>query len=616
MERGGDESTSASTAPDGRDVETLRARIRDLEQDNSRLSALAHGLAARVDGAPIGEVVCDAHALVSWANAQARALLGPTVTQTASAASARTPLTKLMLADDAARFERFLRECLVSAAPGSAEFDIQPPNEPPTALRITGRAANDASGPVVHLVLVDIAGQRTLEVDLERARATLQALNDHDPLTRLPNRLHGARALSARLLNARADGQRVAVLYLGLDGFRAVNDTVGHLLGDTLLCQVANRLRHVCRDRCDLARMGGDEFTVVLPDLQSVSDARALARELNNAVSAPFELESHDVRITLSVGISLFPDHVTTADEATQAAEAALRKAKSQGRAQAVIYSSDLIREAGRRAQLQQDLSVTLRHLAAGDAVPLTLVYQPLVDARTRQVESVEALLRWGHPELGPVPPQEFVPIAEASGDIHALGAWVLEQAVRQLSTWAERGLEIGVAVNISTQQLMAPEFVARVAVLLKSYDVDPGLLELELTESAILDDPNTGLGVLRALREAGVRVAIDDFGTGYSSLGRQRGLPISRLKIDRVFVSALGHSTDDQAIIKAIIAMAHQLGIEVVSEGVEDRVQLDFLTANACDYLQGYLLGKPATIESVESLISESGTGEPDAQS
>jgi diguanylate cyclase (GGDEF)-like protein/PAS domain S-box-containing protein len=449
---------------------------------------------------------------------------------------------------------------------------------------LTINAVRDERGELVNFVAVfsDISG-------IKQSQAQLAHLAHHDPLTGLPNRLLFADRLGHALSRAQRDGSQLALLFIDLDRFKHINDSLGHLAGDGLLQEVARRFTAAVRREDTVARMGGDEFTLLLEDLRRPEDAAVLARKLLDALADPYTIAGRDLFVTASVGISLFPRDGATADELVRNADAAMYQAKDEGRNGYHFYRPELTATALQRVHLEADLR---RALARGE---LTVHYQPQIDLGTGRLIGAEALVRWHHPEQGPIPPDRFIHLAEDTGLIIELGELVLRAACRQAVEWLASGVPIErIAVNVSAHQVQRSDFVATVRRALAETGLPPRHLELEVTESFIMGQAEAGIRALHALREMGLRLAVDDFGTGYSSLGYLKRLPIHMLKIDRSFVSNLDGDAEDLAIAKAIIALGRTLGLKVIAEGVEHDRQAGLLRAEGCHYGQGYLFGRP----------------------
>ncbi|RVT48646.1 EAL domain-containing protein [Rheinheimera sediminis] len=407
-----------------------------------------------------------------------------------------------------------------------------------------------------------------------------------DELTGLANRRLYQDRLEQALANAKRHHHQLAVLFLDLDLFKRINDTLGHQAGDEALRQVAMRLQKASRSGESVARLGGDEFTVLVPECNGVAEIEKLAQRIVAQFELPFHIQHKELVLTTSVGISIYPQHGNTASELLKFADAAMYQAKESGRNKYSLYSSCV----GQRHHQALRLEQALRKALAQQQ--LEVHYQPKVDLRTGQLQSLEALVRWYDKELGQVPPEHFIALAETLGLIQQLGQQVLRQVCYQLQSWAE--LAVPVAVNISAKELADPLFVAQFRQILAETAVDPKLLELEITESCLLPErENQTRHTLQQLRHLGIRLAIDDFGTGYSSLSYLRHLPIHSLKIDRSFIKALPENGSDKQITSAIIAMANALGLDLIAEGIETQAQKEFLLAAGCQYGQGYWFGK-----------------------
>jgi diguanylate cyclase (GGDEF)-like protein len=447
-------------------------------------------------------------------------------------------------------------------------------------------------GSLVRIVRQFDQTHRTLQQRLKDEQATLAHRALHDELTGLANRTllidrlrHASEALARK-------GNHAMVHYLDLDNFKAINDRFGHPAGDSLLCAVAMRLKELVRSTDTVARLGGDEFVVLTEDLEDPETAaRALAERIHLAMHQPIVLGERNLHTSVSIGIA--PVLTGQDPEVCLArADVAMYEAKRGGPARFEAYSEVIGRDSQRRSQLADELRV------AADLGQLSVHYQPLF-AVGGEITGVEALLRWQHPELGSVPPAEFIPLLEQSREIIPVGRWVLGEATRQCRAWQERGLDdLAVSVNVSARQLQEPEFFHDVVEALARSGLDAGTLVLEVTESVLVMDIARIGSMMRKVRELGVHIALDDFGTGFSSLLYLKGLPIDRLKVDRSFVSGLGTADRDPTIVSTVVELAHKLGLRVVAEGVETEAELDAIEAMGCDEAQGFLLGRPGPAE------------------
>ena len=451
----------------------------------------------------------------------------------------------------------------------------------------------------------DDGARRELEARLEEAEAELRRLAFHDPLTGLPNRSQLDARLRSAVTRARRRERAVALLFVDLDDFKLVNDSFGHVAGDRLLRRVATRLTGVEEPSGLLARHGGDEFLVLLDDLDpetAEATARAAADDIAARLGKPFQIAGAEFHVEASVGISLFPGDADGGHSLLQHADAAMYQSKGRGRAASTVY-----------ARMSHDplerLSLTsrLRRAIADDE--LELYYQPIVWTASGRLHSMEALLRWQDPDRGLVHPDRFIPAAEEMGLLDPIGAWVIDALAAQIVTWRDQGLEPKVSFNVSPRELLRPDFAVDLGERLRGAGVDPAMLTMELTESATLREPERIGPLLRDLRALGLQLAIDDFGAGWSSLSRLRLLPVQMLKIDRSFLRAIPEDPEAGAIVRAVIALSDALGMTTVAEGVEQPVQQHFLAAQGCPLSQGRLFGDALTPDVMtERLLHERG--------
>jgi diguanylate cyclase (GGDEF)-like protein len=437
-------------------------------------------------------------------------------------------------------------------------------------------------------------------------RATTQSrlafLANHDPLTALPNRSLFSERLAQQMEAARRHGRRLALMGIDLDNFKDVNDMLGHAAGDTLLQLVATRITGELRYGETAARMGGDEFAVLQVDLDSADAARVLAERLIAVLCKPFDIEGRPVFVGASIGITLFPDDGDAADLLHRNADLAMYRAKSDGRNRCHFFDSSLNEEASRRTSLEQALR------EPGLLGQLRLAWQPQVDMVGERITGVETLLRWRHPQLGLITPAEFIPLAERSGRISEIGAWVLHESCRQVAQWRAAGLPpLTVSVNVATTQFRRDNVPRLVADVLAASGLPAAQLELEITESGIMHNMHVAVETLVALHQQGVSLAIDDFGTGYSSLSHLRKLPVDRIKIDRSFVSDADTDEDAAVVASAIVRLAQHLRLQVIAEGVETRAQADFIRGTGCRFAQGYYYGPPGTVEELRHRLVRS---------
>ncbi len=416
-----------------------------------------------------------------------------------------------------------------------------------------------------------------------------QAMHDatHDALTDLPNRVLLRDRLQQAIHSAQREKRALAVLLLDLNRFKDINETLGHYQGDRLLKHVASRLKHVVREADTLARLGGDEFAIILNPLSSLDDVHTVASKIQKALAPPYTLDSLKIDVEASIGAALFPEHGLDADTLLQRTDVAMYAAKLEKK-NFVLYSEKLDQQSPHRLTLMSELREAIKN------DELSLRFQPIICNRTNGVHEVEALVRWDHKIHGTMTPDEFIPMAERTGLIYPITQWVIKHALIQYVTWRTIGLDVGIAVNISAQTLLDPEFPDQVTGLIAAYDVPAHRLTLEITESSIMFDQELALHILNRFAEMGVRIAIDDFGTGYSSLSYLKKLPVSHLKIDKSFVLDMLQNDNDAIIVKATIDLGHNLGLQVIAEGVENQQTLDLLKLRGCDAMQGYHINYP----------------------
>jgi len=443
---------------------------------------------------------------------------------------------------------------------------------------LTGRPIFDKDGA--------LCGWRGFIADVSAARqaeAQVRHMAHYDQLTQLPNRAMFTATLE-HTLSRNGDGDVTGLLYIDLDMFKAINDTHGHATGDIVLVEMANRLSEQLRALDMVARIGGDEFVVLMPRLESTDAALLVARRILESCTYPVDLGNVLLPIGASIGVAFALQDATTADELLRAADLAMYDAKTRGRNGVSVFDPGMQAQMRERRALEVDLR---RAIELGQ---LELYYQPLQDTCSTRTVGYEALLRWNHPTRGQIQPNSFISIAEETGLIIEIGSWVLRTALAEAATWPE---EIGVSVNLSPAQMTSNAIVALVVNALAASGVTPNRLELEITENLLIQDSAHVLAILHRLRDIGVRIALDDFGTGYSSLNYLRSFPFDKIKIDRCFVSELQTRPDCQAIVRSVLMLAHEMNMTTTAEGVENVAQLDFLRSSGCDQVQGYLISR-----------------------
>ena len=436
----------------------------------------------------------------------------------------------------------------------------------------------------------------------KEAQEQLNHIAHHDMLTDLPNRL----TFSDRLTQAKALAKRqenlLALLFLDLDRFKMINDTLGHAIGDMMLQEIANRLQHCVREIDTVSRFGGDEFVILLVNPSTVADVERIAAQILKQLGHPMVLDGNELFITTSIGIAIYPFDETDPDELIKKADIAMYQAKANGRNNCQFYAPEMDMHAQRRLVLETGLRKAI------DNEEFYLLYQPKVSLQSNQVTALEALIRWQHPTLGMVPPSDFISLAEESGVIVPLGEWVLREACKQCKQWQQNDLPpVRVAVNLSGFQLERKDFVERVRAILKETGVPGNLLEFEITETVIMQNPEFAVNILNQLRDMDIHISIDDFGTGYSSLAHLKRFSVNTLKIDKSFVNEVDLNDTDAAIASAIIAMGKSLNLSVIAEGVETEGQREFLKKEDCNEMQGYLFSKPLPAEEITKLLQKS---------
>lgn len=461
----------------------------------------------------------------------------------------------------------------------------------------TIRLIRDENGFISHNVAVfsDIS-------ILKDSQSEINYLSHYDALTGLANRTHLYERLKTTILASIERKQDSAIFLIDLDHFKHINESLGHCLGDQLLQAVAQRFNHISsKNKYTLARVGGDEFVVICEHISTPTKAAAIAQTMIQATKDPFTLDGRNLFISASIGICLFPRSGNSVEEVMRNAGSALTKAKASGRDTFAFYSSELTEQAFQRLRVASELRQAL------DTGGLLLYYQPIYAMDNLRLIGCEALVRWNHPERGLIPPNDFIPIAEENGLISSVDTWVLQHACEQMHIWQTQGTQLDfIAVNLSSRSLSNPQLANTVAQTLQRTGVAVQHLELEVTESAVMEDPDRADVTLKELRNLGIRLAIDDFGTGYSSLSRLKSLPVHKLKIDQSFVRNLPSDTEDSAIVRAILALGKSMGLEVQAEGIETQEQMQFLQEQDCRLGQGYWFGRPMPAEDFSKLLTD----------
>ena len=429
----------------------------------------------------------------------------------------------------------------------------------------------------------------------------IEKLAYYDALTQLPNRSLLKNRIHKALEVANREKGKVALIFLDLDHFKLINDTLGHSVGDSLLIYVAKTLKKQLRDADTLARLGGDEFVILIPNIKNTQDIELIASKLLNSLRGKHDVNSHQLYITTSIGISIYPDNSQDMDEMITNADTAMYDAKQDGRNNYKFYSKDMGNHISRQMMIEQDLRVALQNQNE-----LELYYQAKIDSHTDAISGVEVLIRWNHPKNGLMFPDEFIETAESTGMILDMGNWIIEQSILQVKEWNKQGIDkLVVAINLSPRQFQDKELTKYISSLIQKYQINPAQLEFEITETMSMTTTEATLRILSELKEIGVSIAIDDFGTGYSSLSYLKKFPIDILKIDRSFIMDMIDNEEDMIITETIISMAHTLGLETVAEGVETQEHVDILKKIGCDQLQGYHYSRPIPVDQFTKLLN-----------
>ena len=502
--------------------------------------------------------------------------------------------------EDLPEVEATLQRSINQRSDEKAEFRINAADGTMRYVSAAERAVIDNSGVVCRVigVNVDVTESKHADEELRRNQALVTHLAEHDFLTDLPNQRVLRDRIDQAIKMAARNMKKVAMLFLDLDGFKHINDSLGHAIGDKLLVSIGKRLIQVARASDTISRFGGDEFIVLLPEVDHPEGSVAIAVRVLEAIANIHTVEHLELQVTASIGISVYPDDGEDVETLIKNADAAMYHAKSKGGSNYQFFHSDMNIRAIERQFIEQNLRRAMeRH-------ELALHYQPKYDLKTRNITGVEALLRWRHPVRGPIPPAHFISVAEDCGLILPIGAWVLEEACRQAREWLDAGLsEINVAVNVSGRQFQSEGFEEQVMATLGQFCIGPESLELEVTESLLMKSPELTVPLLQSLRKKGVRIALDDFGTGYSSLSYLRHFPIDTLKIDQSFIREI-NTSGGASIVTAIIYLGRELGMQIVAEGVETEQEATMLESMHCDKAQGYYFSRPLPPTGVATLL------------
>lgn len=451
-------------------------------------------------------------------------------------------------------------------------------------------------------VIFDIDITQTIEAErkLFEQSQQLQHQAQHDTLTDLPNRTLFKDRLSQAIISSKRNEKAFALLFIDLDQFKKINDSLGHHIGDEVLIEASRRFKENLREEDTLARLGGDEFTIILKDIKSIQDVSSISQKIVHAIKEPMEIHGHTLYVSSSIGISLYPQDSLTAHDLIKYADTAMYKAKDEGRDNFQFYSPDMTALAFARVVMETSLRMALKE------DQFVVYFQPQYNALTNSIIGMEALVRWQHPTLGLVPPGKFIPIAEESGLIIEIDQVVMKKAMQQFSLWYKAGLNPGtLSLNLAMKQLSEKYFVQTLLEIMHDLDFQPQWLELEVTEGQVMNNPDASIEKLQIISDLGIELAIDDFGTGYSSLAYLKKLPLNKLKIDRSFIKDLPQDDEDAAITKAIIALGKSLNLTLIAEGVETKEQRDFLVVNGCQNIQGFFYSSPLPIDKITLLLN-----------
>lgn len=577
------------------ELEMQSAELERYRKDLRSLNSTQTNYKELFDSAPIGYLIVDSTLQIREINTAGAVLFGDHRQQISN-----TPLSLYIESGDREELSLAVnRVCCGSEARLHLNIVSGKDRQLPVALFLRPVREQEIRDLRCQITMIDISEHKETEEQLRDVRDYLRHVAMHDSLTGLPNRRLFEGSLDNTLNTAQRHCANIAVLMLDLDQFKYVNDTLGHESGDRLLCEAAVRLQDSVRDGDIVSRLGGDEFTVIINGFDHMSELESLCEDIRRALAVPYYINDHEVCTAASIGVCAYPTDSVQNKELVKFADAAMYRAKSSGRNCVRFFTPDLSMELNRRLKLESDLRSGIRK------ENVDVWYQPIVSVEDGTVSSIEALARWRHPDRGLISPSEFISVAEECGAIEPLGYYILKKACRRLVQLQSDGHKmLTLAVNISPRQFALPGFVEQVREILRLTGLDPQFLELEVTESVVFHDNRRSLVVMEELRDLGVSFAIDDFGTGYSSFARLRGLSISKIKIDQSFIRGVSHDSNDRIITRAIVSMAHDLGVDVVSEGVESLDQLSYLKKIGCQMIQGYLVGEPVPEDILASTL------------
>ncbi len=584
----------------------VQASYNALEIKNAELRTLTNEQQSRdrryrelFDLAPVGYLSLTSECVIREANLSARCFL-----RSVGAQIVGKSLDEYISDDDMMRLHHHLLTKVSSHLSGKIELDLclADGTSRPVMLMISNIRGRRSLEQFYQVMIIDISEYIERERRLRNAKDFLEEMALHDSLTRLPNRTLFRDRLQQLIDHRLTNNGHIAVIYIDLDGFKPINDTLGHAAGDLVLQAVSNKVRHILKEGDTMARLGGDEFAIIMDNPADTQCALRYAQSIADIIRDPIDIDESVVSISSSIGVSMFPEHAQNFDALVKGADAAMYRAKQAGKDRVVLFAKKSFDHIHRHSVLE----TSLPHAVSKDQ--LILHYQPIYCAQTRKISSLEALVRWQHPTLGTVMPGEFISIAEKTDHIVNIGDWVIDKACRQASIWKQMGFDIPIAINVSGRQLLKEDFAEKLQSRLQQHNLTAQSMELEITETAVLIDHSHIEQSLQALSKAGHLLTIDDFGTGSSSLSRLVNLPISRIKIDQMFTKNLGSNAQMGSLITSIVHMAHQLNLEVIAEGVELREQVDFLLASQCNAMQGFWFSKAEDVTQITHKLQSGG--------
>lgn len=569
----------------------------DLEVRCRSLNELGKSYSELFDLAPFAYMVLDAAGVVSKVNLAATCLM-----QLPSSRLINSLFSDFLNDSDQNKLSGYLNAAATSLLPEKWLVDLKIGCGEPVSVMLANNAINNSqTGEYSYqLMIIDVSEHVKNERLLRNANSYLTDLAHHDPLTELPNRMLFRDNLDSLVNQRIRDKGRIGLIYFDLDGFKPINDTFGHAAGDKVLKTIARRISGLLRPGDTISRLGGDEFTVIMDLPANAGEAMDYAQMIKTAIKEPFKFEDTSVSIGSSVGICLYPDHARHIDDLVKGADAAMYKAKQAGRDQIMMFTDESLETASRLSTLESSLSTAIENRQ------LQLHYQPIYDSKSLAIVSVEALVRWQHPVLGTVSPGEFIPLAEKTRQIIGIGEWVLEQACKQARVWRQSGINVPVSINVSSKELIDPDFAVSVRETLARHGLAVNAIEIEITETSVIFDYDQCIKTLQQLKDNGMVITIDDFGAGYSSLGRLAQLPVSKLKIDRMFINDISRCENVRSITHSLIKMAHELDLYVISEGIENHEQLEFLVKHNSDAIQGFMMSRAEPSFKITELLKD----------